>query len=102
MKNKIYVAGGIGPGDTTSSTCERYSLSENKWVMTSYSLPFPLNGASVVVGNHEHYALIIGGRINNKIVSNKLIVFTEQYGFTEFSQFELKSTRHGHVSLITK
>jgi hypothetical protein len=102
IKKSIYVAGGIWPGDTTSSSCEKYSLKENCWEMISYTLPYPLNGASVVVGKDERYALIIGGRVNNKRVSNKVVVFTEEKGFSEFISFELKSTRHGHVSLITE
>ena len=102
MGHNVYVAGGIGAGDTTSSSCERYGVFDDKWELTSYSLPYPLNGASVVVGKDEEYALITGGRINNKVVSNKVIIFTEGKGFSEFRSFELKSTRHGHVSLITE
>ena len=102
MGNSIYVAGGIGTGDTTSSSCEKYSIVDNKWEVISHSLPYPLNGASVVVGKDELYALVIGGRINNKIVSNKVIIFTKEKGFFELCPFGLKTTRHGHVSLITK
>ena len=102
MKNEIYVAGGIGHRERTYSCCEKYSLKDNKWDMMSHQLPYPLNGASVVVSKDESFALIIGGRNNNKIVSNKVIVFTKECGFLEFSSFTLKSTRHGHVSLITK
>ena len=102
MGDYIYVAGGVGAGDTTYASCERYSITNNHWDITSYSLPYPLNGASVVVGKDENFALVIGGRINNKVVSNKVIVFTEGKGFLENNSFELKTNRHGHISLITE
>ena len=102
MNNNVYVAGGIGSSDRTFSCCERYNLKENKWCMTSYKLPYPLNGASAVVCINQNVALIIGGRNNNKVVSDKVVVFTEGNGFSQLDSFLLKSTRHGHVSIITK
>ena len=102
LGSDIYVAGGIGAADTTSATCEKYCMIKNEWEIISFSLPYPLNGASVVVGKDETFALVIGGRINNKVVSNKVIVFTKEKGFSENRSFQLKSTRHGHVSLITE
>ena len=66
LKGTIFVAGGIGRQGKPYIGCERYDVHTNKWITTSYDMPYPLSEASVVVGKGENYAIVIGGKIADK------------------------------------
>ena len=100
MNGSVYVAGGYNDiSNERLSTCERYDLKEMKWYKCQHSLPFALRLASVVVSTDESIAVITGGKKEDRIYSDKVIIFTEDKGFVIFKAFSLRSVRYGHVSI---
>lgn len=112
MKDSVYVAGGsayslkLGNSNFLSS-CERFSLKENRWFDCQHSLPYPLSRASVSVGADESYAVITGGRsyrniddYDDELMVNKIVIFTEEKGFQCLGgDSSLLFARADHVSI---
>ena len=111
LNGNVYIAGGSQfidgrPGMLLNAKCQRYDLLEKKWYKCQHNLPFPLSNASVVVSTDESFAVIIGEYFflsdeEMKTYSGKVIIFTEDRGFTIFEPFSLRSARDGQISIGT-
>ena len=104
LKDNVYVAGGVAHASTEiycpseagswRSSCEQYSLKENKWLNCRHRLPHPLVRASVSVSTDESFAVITGGLSAKEYYDRKkpgsveveeragdILIFTEDKGF---------------------
>ena len=109
MGENLYVAGGNGADLKLLSSCERYSIKEDKWFTSEHSLPYPLSGASVSVSADEKFSIIAGGasqRLKGEQDSDysfssedAVLFFTEKRGFYPISHCKLNYKREGHVSI---
>ena len=95
MNSSIYVVGGKDAKNQLLASCERFD--GHKWVISQYSLPYPVFMASVFVSKHETFAVLIGGRtyrshgyIGHSIMhkyddtyqhNEKSMIFTEKTGW---------------------
>ena len=66
MRDSVFVVGGVGKALEPLSSCERFSIRNDKknkrWFeMDRYKLPFPLVNANVIVSSDETFSLVFGG-----------------------------------------
>ena len=98
MNESIYICGGLVVGKTVLSSCERYSIPEDKWFGSVHKLPQPLYDASVVVTPDEQFAILIGGNDQNKKPTNNILIYDEANGFKVLDQ-KLSRPRSKNISI---
>ena len=98
MNENVYVVGGLVVGKAVLSSCERYSIPDDKWFESIHKLPIPLYNASVTVTPDELFAILIGGNDQNKRPTNNIIVFDETNGFKLLEE-KISRPRSRNVSI---
>jgi len=90
LDNLLVVAGGYCK--KISRRSEVYNIAEQTW-KPGPRLPYPLAMSYAVTDRYQNFAVIVGGRLNDDEMSNKVIIFTENKGF-----FQLKGVSVGEVT----
>ena len=68
------------------------------WYTCQHSLPYPISRAAVVASADESMAVITGSCKDGN-ASDKVMIFSEDKGFTIFEPFSLQTARWNHVSI---
>ena len=97
LKDNFYIVGGETPVTTGAANfishnyllcCDKYNLKEKKYYHTAHTLPYPVLGYKSMVATDENETFAI---IMNCMTNGRALIFTENRGFEEISDFNSSS-----------